>query len=130
VTNLREFRFNGLERRRVGGTRDQMELSVPVPQSPSGKVYRYSPNPDVAPRLFLLGDAPKDRTFSETKRARIANEPGSPRTVCPYSGFIAEDEEFFHLFIAAVKRIGNRPYATRDQSRGADLDEMRWRCIA
>lgn len=82
-----------------------MELSVPVPQSPSGKVYRYSPNPDAAPRLFLLGDAPKGRTFSETQRARIANEPGSPRTVCPYSGFIAEDGEFVHFDdVEAVKQ--------------------------
>ena len=100
-----ELRFNRLERRRIGGTRDQMELSVPVPRSPSGKVYRYSPNPDAAPRLFLLGEAPKNRTFSEAQRARIVNEPGSPRTVCPYSGVIAEDGEFVHFDdVEAVKQ--------------------------
>ncbi len=62
---MREFRFNRLERHRIGGTRDEMQLSVPIPKSPSGKVYRYSPYPDAAPRLFLLGDAPVERTVTD-----------------------------------------------------------------
>ena len=61
---MKELSFQRLERHRVGGTRDRMELSYPAPRSPSGKVYQYSPNPDAAPRLFLLGDAPADRVIS------------------------------------------------------------------
>ena len=51
---MKDFRFHRLERHRTGGTRDRMELSYPVPRSPSGKIYQYSPNPAAAPRLFTL----------------------------------------------------------------------------
>ncbi len=102
---MREFRFNRLERHRIGGTRDEMQLSVPIPKSPSGKVYRYSPYPDAAPRLFLLGDAPVERTVTDAQRARMRLEPGSAQTVCPYSGLIAGDEEFIHFDdVEAVKQ--------------------------
>lgn len=82
-----------------------MELSLPRPVSPSGKVYHYSPNPDASPRLFLVGDAPQDRAVAEQHRHRIRREPGPGETVCPYSGFMAADAEFTHADdIAAIKK--------------------------
>jgi len=54
---MNSFRFNRLERHRVGREGGKMVLSIPVPRTASGKVYQYSPNPDAAPRLFLIGDA-------------------------------------------------------------------------
>jgi len=102
---MKNLRFRQLERYRVGGTRDRMQLSLPAPKSPSGKVYQYSPNPDATPRLFLIGAAPEDRTIAEEHRLRIRREPGPGHTVCPYSGHIAEDEAFTHADdIEAVKK--------------------------
>jgi RNA polymerase subunit RPABC4/transcription elongation factor Spt4 len=99
------FRFRRLERHRVGGTAAQMELSYPVPRSPSGKAYRYSPNPQATPRLFLIGDSSPGRVIPVELRPRMRLEPGSDQTVCPYSGHIAADEEFIHFDdIEAIKR--------------------------
>lgn len=101
---MSEFRLRRLESHRVGGVSDQMLLSYRAPQSPSGKVYRYSPNPEAVPRLFLIGEAPIDRVVPEALRARIRLEPGSTQTVCPYSGDIASDDDFAHFDdIQAVK---------------------------
>lgn len=102
---MKDLRFRQLERYRVGGTRDRMQLSLPAPKSPSGKIYQYSPNPDATPRLFLIGEAPEDRIITEEHRLRIRREPGPGQTVCPYSGHIAEDEAFTHADdIQAVKK--------------------------
>jgi hypothetical protein len=101
---MTEFRFRRLEEHRVGGTGSTMQLSYPVPRSPSGKVYRYSPNEKAAPRLFLLGQAPAERVVSEALRHRMRLEPGSDLTVCPYSGQIADDSAFVHFDdIKAIK---------------------------
>lgn len=62
---MKDLRFRQLEKYRVGGTRDRMQLSLPALKSPSGKVYQYSPNPVATLRLFLLGEAPEDRTIAE-----------------------------------------------------------------
>jgi hypothetical protein len=43
---MKDLRFRQLEKHRVSGTRDRMQLSLPVPKSRSGKMYQYSPNPD------------------------------------------------------------------------------------
>lgn len=102
---MREFHFDRLERHRVGGSRERMELSMPLPQSPSGKVYQYSPNPDAMPRLFLLGGAPEQRTVNPEHLHRIRRFPGRGETVCPYSGHTAPDEEFTHVDdVEAVKK--------------------------
>ncbi len=102
---MSEFRLNHLEEHRVGGTDSQMELSYPLPRSPSGKVYQYSPNPDAAPRLFLIGQAPTERVVPDDLRSRIRLEPGSNQTVCPYSGEIADDEQFVHFEdVEAIKQ--------------------------
>lgn len=92
-----EFRFRELERYRTGGTRDRMELSVPLPKSPSGKIYRYSPNPVAVPRLFQLGDAPQERSVADEHLVRIRRQPGPGETICPYSGYQAPDQEFIHV---------------------------------
>lgn len=102
---MSNFRFRRLERHRTGGTRDQMQLSYPLPRSPSGKAYQYSPNPDATPRLFLIGDAPETRTVSDEHRPAIRREPGPGETVCPYSGQVADDDEFIHFAdIEAIKK--------------------------
>jgi len=68
-----------------------MELSIPLPKSPSGKVYRWCPNEDCTPRLFLFGDAqrPEDLDVSQLRRT-----PGTRGTTCPYCGIDADDDEF------------------------------------
>lgn len=102
---MRDFRFRQLEKYRTGGTRNRMELALPLPRSPSGKVYRYSPNPEATPRLFLVGGAPEDRAIADEDRPRLRREPGPGQTVCPYSGHMADDEEFTHADdIEAVKK--------------------------
>lgn len=102
---MRDVRFRRLERHRVGGAGDEMQLSMPMPKSPSGKVYQYSPNPDAVPRLFQLGDAPEHRSIQPQDRHRIRREPGPGETVCPYSGHQAPDEDFTHLDdIEAVRK--------------------------
>jgi hypothetical protein len=102
---VKDFRFRRIERHRIGGMRDRMELSYPVPRSPSGKIDQYSPNADAVPRLFLIGDAPADRAIVPEHRQRIRREPGAGETVCPYSGHVAPDDEFVHFAdIEAIKK--------------------------
>ena len=102
---MRDLRFRQLEKYCTGGTRDRMELSLPTPRSPSGKVYQYSPNQDASPRLFLIGESPEERPVTEENRPRMRREPGPGQTVCPYSGVMADDEEFTHADdIEAVKK--------------------------
>ena len=101
----RSFRFRRLEGHRTGGTRSHMELSYPLPRSPSGKVYRFSPNPDAVPRLFLVGIAPPERQIRDEDRARIRRAPGPGQIVCPYTGYTADDYAFVHFAdIEAIKR--------------------------
>lgn len=102
---MSNLRFRRLEQHRTGGTSDSMELSMPMPKTPSGKVYNYSPNPDATPRLFLLGNAPDVRSVAEEHQHRIRRQPGPGETVCPYSGLIASDEQFVHFDdVEALKR--------------------------
>ena len=93
---MKRFKFNRLERHRIGGTGDSFELSYQVPHSPSGKQYMYSPNPEAVPRLFLIGDAPELRTITPDHQAQIRLNPGSGEVVCPYSGYTGPQENFIH----------------------------------
>ncbi len=88
--------FKNLEKYRVGGAGSKMKLSIPVPRTPSGRTYRFSPNEGPHPRHFLLGAAVRPETITTAMRARMKQEPGQPITVCPYSGLMAEDEAFVH----------------------------------
>jgi hypothetical protein len=47
------MRLTNLERFKTGGTGNNLRLSVPLPKTPEGRVYRYSPNENAHPRLFL-----------------------------------------------------------------------------
>ena len=73
-----------------------MELSYPLPRSPLGKVYRFSPNPDAVPRLFLIGSAPSGRQIRDEDRPRIRRAPGPGQIVCPYTGYTAGDNAFVY----------------------------------
>lgn len=90
------MRLKNLERYRKGGSRAKMQLAIPVPRTPEGRAYRYSPNPDAHPRHFVLGDRIEPVEINDRKRSRMKQPPGSPRTVCPYSGIVADDGEFEH----------------------------------
>lgn len=73
-----------------------MELSIPPPRTPDGRVYRWSPNEDAHPRLFVLGDVRESPEPTPELQARMKHPPRSPKTVCPYSGIVAPDQEFTH----------------------------------
>ncbi len=84
-----------------------MKLAVPLPKTPDGRVYRYSPNEKALPRHFVLGDRVNGFVIADEARKRMKQPPGSTRTVCPYSGVIADDQEFTHPedVKAAVKTV-------------------------
>lgn len=73
-----------------------MELSIPVPKTPDGRVYRYLPNVDAHPRHFVLGETVVGFAADPDRAARTKYAPGTPGTVCPYSGIRADDSEFTH----------------------------------
>ena len=90
------IRFKNLERFRTGGTTARMELSIPLPKTPDGRVYRYSPNERALPRHFVQGAHDETFVVNDAARKRMKLEPGSEQTVCPYSGVIGDDEDFMH----------------------------------
>ena len=73
-----------------------MQLSVPPPRTPRGRVYRYSPNEKALPRHFVLGNVIENFVVSEATRTRMKLLPRSKQTVCPYSGVVADDQDFTH----------------------------------
>jgi hypothetical protein len=81
-----DFRFKTLERYKVGGTRDRMDLALPLPRTAKGLVYRYCPNDSCAPRLFLLGNAPADQRIIAGREGQIRRQPRTPGETCPYCG--------------------------------------------
>lgn len=90
------MKFNNLNKYRVGGTHSRMTLAMRPPSTPSGRIYRFSPNADAHPRHFVLGDVTSDFEVTEESRGRMKLEPRSQQTVCPYSGIIASDDSFWH----------------------------------
>lgn len=90
------MKFRNLERFSTGAAGSTMNLEVPLPRTPDGRVYRYSPNESAHPRHFVLGDFDHEFVPSEESRARMKIEPRSSQTVCPYSGTIGDDQEFMH----------------------------------
>lgn len=73
-----------------------MKLSYPAPRTPNGRVYRFSPNPQAHPRHFVLGDVVADIDVTDALRSRMKHDPRTKKTVCPYSGTVAEDQVFVH----------------------------------
>jgi hypothetical protein len=103
---MSDFRLRNLDQFRIGGPGDENSYGIPVPRTPSGKIYRLSPNPAAAPRLFLLGDAAEERAVAAEHAGRIRRQPGGGETVCPYSGVIAPDEDFLHSAdLDSVKKL-------------------------
>jgi hypothetical protein len=90
------MRFHSLEQYKTGQSGDTMQLGFPVPQTPDGRVYRYSPNEDAHPRHFVLGNVQDGFAVSDQARVRMKLTPRSQETVCPYSGSIEPDENFIH----------------------------------
>lgn len=90
------MKLRRLEKMRVGGTRTKMQLSIPMPATPEGRFYRYSPNVDAHPRHFVMGNRTPDFAPDLSKQGRMKYAPGTPGTVCPYSGVRADDAEFIH----------------------------------
>jgi hypothetical protein len=90
------MQFKNLEKYKTGGTKSQMQLAVPIPKTPVGRVYRYSPNEKALPRLFVLGNPLPDFVVTDEARKRMKLAPHSKQTVCPYSGTIADNDDFIH----------------------------------
>ena len=98
---MKNFRFKRLEKYKVGGTKDRLELNIPLPKSPSGKIYRWCPNDKCIPRLFLLGDS---HTQEKLDISNLRRTPGTLGTTCPYCGTDADDDDFnYEGDIEAIK---------------------------
>ncbi len=119
---MTEFRFRRLEGHKIGGTRDRMELSIPPPLSPSGKIHRCCPVPDCVPNIFQLGEAPSDSAISDDKTYLIRRAPGSPGTTCPYCGHDALDDEF--IFRGDIKAAKEYIEWTATQDVGDYMEQM------
>ena len=107
---MTHYRFPRLERYRVGGLGDTLELAMPVPTSATGKVIRRCPSDVCAPRLFMLGSTPEHRAVSSEARCPPGRRPGSDPWTCPYCGrddavtafMPAEDVEAVTGFVGAL----------------------------
>ena len=112
------MRFRNLEKYKKGGTNERMKLEVPVPKTPDGRVYRYSPNELAHPRHFVLGDTTTIAEPTPEMRSRMKLPPRSKQGVCPYSGIIANDDEFTHPddVKAAIKTVEHAALADVDTS--------------
>ncbi|WP_448101072.1 hypothetical protein [Luteibacter jiangsuensis] len=90
------MKFSRLNRYRTGGAGNHMRLSLPVPRTPDGRVYRFSPNDTAHPRHFVLGPVVAEIPLTDALRARMKLVPRTKQTVCPYSGTVADDDAFRH----------------------------------
>lgn len=90
------MKFPRLSLNRTGGTTSNMKLSIPLPRTPGGRIYRFSPNEDAHPRHFVIGDVLAEVPLTAALRARMKHEPRTKLTVCPYSGTVADDAAFAH----------------------------------
>ena len=91
-----DFRLRNLEQYRTGGSRDRMELSMPLPKSASGMVNQHCPNEDCAPRVFQLGDVAADFKPPENTDTHYRREPHTDGITCPYCGRDDDDQGFIH----------------------------------
>lgn len=88
---MNEFRWNRLNRHRTGGSGDNIELALPAPKSPTGKVHLCCPADGCTPSIFQLGDtdgrSPKDTPL-------VRREPGTSGVTCPYCGHDGSEPDF------------------------------------
>lgn len=115
------MRFRNLERYRVGGHGSSLELQIPLPQSPTGKIYRLCPDPTCEPRLFLLGE-PSVSESKVTIPPLVRRQPNTPGITCPYCGHDDDDSEFlFQGDITAVENEVKRLAIQDVQDQVADM---------
>jgi hypothetical protein len=88
------FPFRRLDQFRTGGSRDNMELRLPLPQSSKGRTLRYCPNDSCVPRRFQLGAVPTGQKIDDDNLKSARRLPGSLGTTCPYCGTDADDEAY------------------------------------
>lgn len=101
-----QFDFRRLKKYQTGGTRDRMQLSIPVPKSPSGKIHRVCPSSECVPGPFQMGDATEGGTVREEHRSLVRREPHTNGTTCPYCGTDGEDQAFNDpRDLADIKRL-------------------------
>jgi hypothetical protein len=101
---MTDFRFQHLERLKVGGTDEKMDLSVLVPTSSTGRTYRECPEKSCSPRLFQMGGAPEVRTLTDAQTLLVRREIGKDGTTCPYCGHEDSDRAFLaEIDIEAAK---------------------------
>ncbi len=98
------MRFKNLESYRVGGVGNTMQLEIPLPRTPDGRVYRYSPNENAHPRHFVLGNRVEGFKVPDVLTPRMTHVPGTPGTVCPYSRVLGDDSAFNHPDDVAAAR--------------------------
>jgi hypothetical protein len=91
---MSDFRFKRLEQYRTGGTGTLMNLSFPLPKSPKGRIQRYCPSTECAPRRFQLGEPPANQRISDEYQQLVRRQPGTPGVTCPYCGRDGEDAAF------------------------------------
>ena len=117
-TEISGMKFKHLQKYQTGGSGDRMELSFPLPRTPEGRVYRYSPNELAYPRHFVLGEIEADFCANEAAKLHMKLEPHSPQTVCPYSGVVGDDNEFTHPsdVEAAFKAIKHAALSDAEES--------------
>src|SRR5947207_906033 len=89
---MNNFRLRRLEQYRVGGSGDTMDLKIPLPKTPDGKVTYRCPGAGCRPAIFQLGNAPENRP--EAERQGLRRIPGPGETICPYCGDMAADQDF------------------------------------
>jgi hypothetical protein len=88
------FELRRLKKYQTGGTTDRMELAIPVPKSPSGKIHRVCPSPCCLPGPFQFGDAPDGRILRDLHRSLVRRRLNTPGTTCPYCGRDDDDRAF------------------------------------
>lgn len=71
-----------------------MDLSIALPRTATGKVYRACPQSSCVPGLFLLGATPERQAIAAEMEMLIRRAPGTPGITCCYCGTDAPDREF------------------------------------
>lgn len=93
---MSNIHFRRTERYRTGGTTNKMQLSIPLPKSPSGMISRLCPDESCSPRLFQITEPVEGRTITEDQKSLVRRDSGTATTTCPYCGCDAGSDDFKH----------------------------------
>lgn len=91
---MNRFEFQRLRKYQTGGTHERMELSIPIPKSPTGKIHRVCPAATCIPGPFQMGGASESIAIQEKHYALMRRQPHTNGTTCPYCGTDDEDQKF------------------------------------